>query len=92
MLDLLSLRILTKVDLALDSARIIRHMLETMRVWISFLIFLEVRAEDDGGFSEKIGRGCEEGLYIFRKRDCGIFVGTFWDWIDMIMIFILDCN
>jgi hypothetical protein len=56
------------------------------------LIFLEVRAEDDGGFSEKIGRGCEEGLYIFRKRDCGIFVGTFWDWIDMIMIFILDCN
>jgi hypothetical protein len=46
-----------------------------MRVWISFLIFLEVRAEDDGGFSEKIGRGCEEGLYILRERE---IVGYLW--------------
>lgn len=38
---------LTKVDLTLDSALIIRHMLETMRAWISFLIFVEVRAKDD---------------------------------------------
>lgn len=38
---------LTKVDLTLDSALIIQHMLETMRAWISFLIFVEVRAKDD---------------------------------------------
>lgn len=33
----------------LDSARMMRHTWDTMRVWMRFLIFMEVKAEDEDG-------------------------------------------
>lgn len=51
MWDWFPLRISTIAALNLDSARMIRHMWETMRVWMRLLSFMELNAEeeDDGG-------------------------------------------
>ena len=46
------LRISRIVALTLESARMMRHMWETMRVWMRLLSFMELRAEEEGG-------GCE---------------------------------
>lgn len=61
MVELLSLRISTITSLTLDSARIILHMWDTMRVWIRLLSFMELKVEDgdeddvddDDDFNEK---------------------------------------
>lgn len=59
MVELLSLRISTMTSLTLDSARIILHMWEIMRVWMRLLSFMELKVEDgaedddDDDFNEK---------------------------------------
>lgn len=42
------LRVCKIAALSLEIARMIRHMWETMRVWMRLLSFMELKAEEDG--------------------------------------------
>ena len=59
------LRISRIVALTLESARMMRHMWETMRVWMRLLSFMELRAEEEGGGCEVLRWEDGQGMLVF---------------------------
>lgn len=58
------LRISTITALTLENARMMRHMWETMRVWMRLLSFMELRAEEEGAGCEVLRWEDGQGMFV----------------------------